>query len=136
VNSPFPGPARIARAHIAASALLGFLAACGVEPSGDTCDDATCLTPPAAFCNGESRVSFALFGACSDGGCVYPPSEQACEFGCADGACREACDGVTCDAPPARCEGDVLVTEDVDVSTLESRFELSGQRLRVPVCQN
>jgi formylglycine-generating enzyme len=48
----------------------------------------------------------AASGTCSAGSCSYAPTNQVCEFGCANGACKpDPCAAVTCDTPPtAKCK--------------------------------
>lgn len=63
---------------------------------GAACDD-----PPAAACEGDTRVQYPARGECSDGACDYPPSYQDCPGGCAGGVCQgDPCAG--------RCEPDEI----------------------------
>ncbi len=60
---------------------------------------AACDEPPAATCEGDTRVQYPARGECSDGECDYPPSYQDCPGGCAGGVCEgDPCSG--------RCEDD------------------------------
>lgn len=96
-------------------ALSVSLGACGDDgTTADECEDATCMTPPADFCDGDQLVTYAATGTCVDDACSYEATTADCAGGCADAACIggvDPCDGVTCDdAPAAECDGDVAVT--------------------------
>lgn len=82
--------------------------ACNADP----CDGVSCNAPPAATCDGDTRVSFESQGICVDGGCDYVEERQECAAGCTNGVCNTSqCDSVTCDTPPAdRCDEDTAVT--------------------------
>ena len=77
--------------------------ACENIPTCDLrCDDVSCTTPPAPYCEGTLLVTFARDGACRDGACSYSPTLQACSEGleCIAGACRasdDACADISCD---------------------------------------
>lgn len=85
----------------------------------DQCDEhgacagtpVTCNTPPAAECvDANTSRSYASVGACTDGECVYEPSDVTCEFGCDSetGRCDgDACAEVSCNTAPGSCYLDV-----------------------------
>lgn len=81
--------------------------------NADPCDSVACTTPPAATCDGDTRVSYASDGTCvGDGMCDYTETREECAAGCTSGVCNDAaCDAVTCDNPPGdRCDGETAVT--------------------------
>ncbi len=97
------------------------LTACGGETApGETCNDSACTEPPAAVCQGDNLVAYAVAGSCDDSGqCVYQQEVTNCiaqDAQCVDGACvpnqeQDLCDGVVCDAPPASsCNGNSVVS--------------------------
>ncbi len=82
----------------------------------DHCDDSTlkckgnnkvCNTPPASYCNVNTRVSYSLNGVCevnNNGACTYTKIESSCEFGCTAGQCKpDPCLSITCNQPPNEC---------------------------------
>ena len=77
--------------------------ACENIPTCDLkCEDVTCATPPASYCDDGLLVKFGSEGRCSDGACSYTPTLEACAEGtsCVQGACRaddDACVGLSCD---------------------------------------
>ena len=81
-------------------------AACENIPTCDLkCEDVSCATPPAPYCQDGLVVTFASEGTCRDGACSYTPTLEACADGttCTFGACRAAedtCADLTCDTPP------------------------------------
>lgn len=80
---------------------------CGGEEASPTCD--ACVTPPATTCVEDSLTRYVFLGECVEGVCEYQSTAEACEFGCADGACIDPCGGVECETPPsATCDGDEL----------------------------
>lgn len=102
---------------LAMAAFAMNIVACADDGSStDSCDDATCTTPPANFCDGDQLVTYAASGTCVDDGCTYEATTTTCDDVCADAACvgaTDPCDGVACDDPPASsCDGDVAVTWD------------------------
>ena len=80
-------------------------AACENIPTCDLkCEDVSCATPPAPYCQDGLVVTFASEGTCRDGACSYTPTLEACADGttCTFGACRAAedtCADLTCDTP-------------------------------------
>lgn len=75
---------------------------CRRSPDGGdpTCAGLTCDSPPPASCvNAGTLRSFV--GQCAAGQCSYAPADVACVRGCESGACKDACEGVTCLTPPA-----------------------------------
>lgn len=78
----------------------------------DPCGVLSCDAPPAPTCDGDVEIVPFGEGACSRGVCSWAERRRDCAADgerCIDGACRDACFGVTCDDPPAaRCDGDVL----------------------------
>jgi hypothetical protein len=79
--------------------------ACGTDP----CLTITCASPPAAACTGANsniQTTYAASGTCSEGSCSYAPTNQACTFGCANGACKpDPCAGVSCNVQqPPECK--------------------------------
>jgi hypothetical protein len=77
----------------------------------DPCAGVFCEQPPAARCNGNTRISYASPGTCSLGSCTYTESQTTCQFGCdgVTGQCTgDPCMGVSCTTPPvATCNGSV-----------------------------
>ncbi len=81
----------------------------------DPCDGITCDTPPADVCDGDVARQYDAPSACIEGECVWDTRTVDCGAAgqrCVDGACVDACVGVTCtEPPPSRCdEGNTLVT--------------------------
>lgn len=79
----------------------------------DLCDGVTCPDPAPPFCSGNVVVA-AQPGACAATGvCNYATSRTDCSLSgstCVDGACVDACIGVSCgEAPAAYCSGTVAV---------------------------
>jgi len=74
-------------------------ASCAVDP----CANVTCTSPPGAVCSAtNTQRTFASTGTCTDGSCSYAPTDTACPFGCANGACQsDPCAPVVCNSPPA-----------------------------------
>ena len=92
----------------------------------DPCQGKVCNSPPAPSCKGDSRVTYAMMGACmGQGQCVYQETEEVCANGCAAGACSAGgCQAVTCDRPPApRCAQDdpSLAIQSSPMGTCEER---------------
>ena len=57
----------------------------------DPCTAVTCASPPAAACtgvDGNTQTTYSGSGTCSAGSCSYVPTNKACMFGCANGACK------------------------------------------------
>jgi hypothetical protein len=83
-------------------------ASCAVDP----CANITCVSPPGAVCTAASTLrTFAAAGTCTNGSCSYAPTDTACAFGCANGACQpDPCTAVVCNSPPATfcVDGDTL----------------------------
>lgn len=107
-------------ARLVFATMVSFvLAACGAEEPGSAACTDDCLFPPAAVCEGATRVSFTPPGDCVNGQCEFFRVERACAGGCESGECLpepcegegcELCEGIVCDSPPApRCEGRVAV---------------------------
>jgi hypothetical protein len=74
-------------------------ASCAVDP----CANITCTSPPGPVCSATNTLrTFASAGTCTNGSCSYAPTDTACLFGCANGACQsDPCTGVACNSPPA-----------------------------------
>ena len=71
-------------------------ASTAVDPS---CANVTCNTPPPPSCvNGATVRTFA--GRCLAGQCQYDPVDSTCATTCSQGACVDACAGVSCVTPP------------------------------------
>ena len=92
-------------------------AACENIPTCDLkCEDVSCATPPAPYCQDGLVVTFASEGTCRDGACSYTPTLEACADGttCTFGACRAAedtCADLTCDTPStATCLDDTTLS--------------------------
>ena len=70
----------------------------------DPCQGVTCNQPPAGACvNPTTLRTFSSSGMCNGGACSYAPSDFNCQYGCSAGAClNDPCQGVTCNAPPAK----------------------------------
>ncbi len=91
-----------------------------VCPSGYACVGGLCQLGTTTLCSVTSCVQLAqcvgtkvktFAGSCDTGSgvCSYVPTETACVNGCANGACVDACKGVTCATPPAPvCMGSTL----------------------------
>ncbi|HTJ46905.1 MAG TPA: lamin tail domain-containing protein [Kofleriaceae bacterium] len=84
------------------------------HPPSDPCAGVTCETPPDATCNGAVATTYDATGTCTGGTCDYAFHEEDCTTSnkiCVDGACVDACTGVTCTTPPSpSCSGTVLTT--------------------------
>lgn len=76
----------------------------------DACAGVQCDQGPAAMCNGTTARVFV--GRCDNGSCMYDAVDTACAKGCTNGACVDACAGVTCLSPP--------VTTCIDPMTLRT----------------
>ncbi|MBN2496581.1 MAG: hypothetical protein JXR96_18475 [Deltaproteobacteria bacterium] len=77
---------------------------CGPDGCGGSCGG--CDLPPDASCidAGTLRV-YAQTGTCEQGRCAYESSEQACEFGCRQGACApDPCLALDCSQSPSACQ--------------------------------
>ncbi|MCP4645270.1 MAG: hypothetical protein GY851_32810, partial [bacterium] len=72
-------------------------------PTGDPCEGIVCDTPPSNYCaDADTLTVYETPGTCTDGICDYTTHTEACQFGCADGACNpDPCEGVSCDTPPS-----------------------------------
>jgi hypothetical protein len=72
--------------------------------NNDPCQGVSCTTPPAGACvNPTTLRTFSSSGMCNGGACSYAPSDFNCQYGCSAGAClNDPCQGVTCNAPPAK----------------------------------
>ena len=58
----------------------------------DPCAAVTCNTPPSPACpNTTTRRTFSATGTCAAGSCSYTPTDAACPFVCAGGACTGEC---------------------------------------------
>ena len=87
---------------------LGRVCAAGAcHAPGDPCIGETCSTPPAPSCAGDTLTTYDASGTCdgSSGNalCAYPSHTTDCTATnqvCANGACVDRCNGVTCDTPP------------------------------------
>lgn len=106
------------------------LSACGPADDGDTNNpqnttprapcptDAPACVAPAATCEGDFAVTFASIR--DEVTCACVPQEsarqdcaatgQVCEGSVCAGDAIDPCEGITCDAPPASCEGDIAIT--------------------------
>ncbi len=74
----------------------------------DPCSGVTCNAPPPPACkDANTRVTYAPTGVCSGGQCGYTPTDTACAFGCAGGACNaDPCATVVCaNSPLPTCVG-------------------------------
>ncbi len=82
----------------------------------DLCLGVTCDRPPAADCDRDTAIYYDIPGTCDDGTCSYERVTADCaalDAYCTSGRCvpNDACEGVTCDAPPAGiCRGAVAIT--------------------------
>jgi hypothetical protein len=74
---------------------------CNDEP----CVGVTCASPPSPVCVDATTLRvWNGAGACdaTSGACVYGATDVPCSDGCSAGRCaRDACAGISCDAPPA-----------------------------------
>ncbi len=94
--------------------------------SVDLCAGVTCNAPPAPFCNGNERVTFASSGTCdaATGDCLYAATPFDCTENdevCSGGACIafDPCLGVVCPAlPEPFCGGDFVYTYGAGVCVL------------------
>jgi|GEM_PF-2270980 hypothetical protein len=64
----------------------------------DSCADVVCDAPPAPSCSGNTANTFV--GRCVSGTCQYDPVPTTCATTCDNGACADACAGVSCVTPP------------------------------------
>jgi len=73
---------------------------------------ASCNSPPSAYCSGSTRVYYDSTGSCSGSSCQYTQRTQNCPYGCSGGTCNnDPCSGVSCNSPPASyCSGSTRVT--------------------------
>lgn len=98
----------------------------------DPCDAAVCDEPPAPTCRGTRAVTFGASGACIGGACRYDENVTECAATggrCVDGACVNACDGVTCDELPApTCDRDIAVTYSGEGTCLSGRCRFTESR--------
>lgn len=112
-------------------ALTGECDYSGVEAREDCaaaqreCVDGACVDGPctgvacpplASRCERQVLVEYTD-GLCQDGACSYEGREVLTDCGargevCQDGACVDLCDGVECEAPEDRCEGQTSVQHD------------------------
>jgi formylglycine-generating enzyme len=79
----------------------------------DPCVGVTCASPPATVCkNASTLTKYAANGTCGGGSCSYQATDSACDFGCANAACKpDPCAGVTCNTQkPAICKNTTTVT--------------------------
>lgn len=75
----------------------------------DPCLGVSCNAPPATLCADASTLrTYATEGSCSQGECSHESHDEACAFGCTQGACAaDPCAGQTCTSPPGdRCQDD------------------------------
>ncbi|MFO0599614.1 MAG: hypothetical protein U0228_30185 [Myxococcaceae bacterium] len=79
-----------------------------VDPS---CANVSCTMPPAATCK-SATVLTTFVGRCANAQCSYDPVDMTCATSCSNGACVDACAGVSCVTPP--------VATCVDASTLRT----------------
>ncbi|MBN2496720.1 MAG: hypothetical protein JXR96_19170 [Deltaproteobacteria bacterium] len=85
----------------------------------DACQQGVCIgtevqcdSPPPDRCEGDTRVSFAAFGACQDGSCEYEEIREDCPEGCEAGICL-GCDAERCPdgcCREARCLASALTS--------------------------
>lgn len=99
-------------------AAVGEVCEAGACVAPDPCDGARCETPPDPRCEGAFAVVFDDEGTCANGACSYTSRRENCAATpgglCVAGACEviDPCDTLACDvAPPATCDGDVVVSE-------------------------
>lgn len=89
----------------------GSFCSAGRCVASDPCVGVTCDSPPAARCQGNTVLTFAASGTCSDGACTYTPTLRDCAAEgafCSAGACvpTDPCAALSCDTPPApACNG-------------------------------
>ena len=93
------------------------LIACTCQGSACTSDPCAtlppCTTPPAAKCSATNTLTeYAASGTCSAGSCSYTPTDESCQFGCANGACKaDPCAAMTCNTvTPAKCKNTTTKT--------------------------
>ena len=65
----------------------------------------TCTTPPADTCDGNTALTYAQTGTCSDGNCAYDETAADCGDAatCVSGVCvpnGDPCENVVCEEPP------------------------------------
>ncbi len=65
----------------------------GVCKEVDPCENIVCDSPPSPTCDGNSIITYANDGSCSQGVCAYESSESACEAGrqCVNANCELLC---------------------------------------------
>lgn len=56
----------------------------------DVCAGVTCMTPPAASCDGLTARTFARAGTCSAGSCSYAETRTTCASACSAGICADS----------------------------------------------
>ena len=57
---------------------------------GDPCQGVSCTTPPANSCAAsDTLLKYSSPGTCSNGSCQYASSTVFCQYGCANGVCKE-----------------------------------------------
>ncbi|HYQ28551.1 MAG TPA: SUMF1/EgtB/PvdO family nonheme iron enzyme [Polyangiaceae bacterium] len=104
----------------------------------DPCDAVTCNQPPAAICKSATvKTSYAPSGVCAGAVCSYAAIDTACDFGCAQGACKpDPCSGVSCEQPPATSctSGSELKTYDQIGSCVEGLCKYTSH-LAACTCQ-
>lgn len=67
-----------------------------VDPS---CANVTCNAPPAPSCT-NATTAHSFVGRCVAGQCQYDAVDTTCPAACSNGACADACAGVSCVTPP------------------------------------
>jgi hypothetical protein len=82
---------------------------CRRSPDGGdpTCAGVTCDNPPPDTCANAGTLR-TFTGRCAAGQCSYVPADVACVRGCEAGACRDACEGVSCVSPPVAACADAM----------------------------
>ncbi len=68
-------------------------------PVDTSCANVVCNAPPASDCSGTSLQTYV--GRCVAGQCTYDAVAMTCASTCSNGACVDACAGVSCVTPPA-----------------------------------
>lgn len=79
-------------------------------PVDTSCANVVCNSPPATECMGGSLQTYV--GRCVSGQCTYDAVTMTCASTCSNGACVDACAGVSCVTPPATAcaDGNTLST--------------------------
>ena len=71
----------------------------GACSTTDPCQGVTCTSPPGPSCfNATTLRTSTSPGTCAGGNCSYPYNDQACQYGCANNACKACSAASHCSA--------------------------------------